>query len=170
MSDFQDSFVDAEIVPAPVPAPAPVPVTEMTNVQLAELISTERVLLDQEKTEYEALEASIQDGGAAFELKLATAIEEENTETASLIALNQSFDEAALANRAEQLAMAESELDVKLQDYQSLVQANNELASSVFSKFTTNLKKLQDVKSQINSLKGKLDRFSQIIDTCSGKK
>lgn len=143
---------------------------ELTNVQLAELISTERALLDQERVEYNAIEASLTEQLDAFQATFAAALEEEKVETAQLLDLSKSFDEVALDTRAEQLKQAEAELEQKLKDYQALVVANNDLAASVFAKFSSNIKKYQDVKLQIGQLKSKLDRFSQIVETCTGKK
>lgn len=148
----------------------PTSAAELTNVHLAELISTERALLDQERQEYSAIEASLTEQLEAFKARFAQAVDEENQETTQLLDLGKSFDEVALNARAEQLSHAEAELEQKLSEYQALVVANNELAASVFSKFSGNIKKYQDVKLQIGQLKGKLDRFSQIVDACTGKK
>lgn len=164
-----------ETAPAPIEAvPAPVEATtgsyEITNVELADLLSSNRTILSQEQADFTALEGSLTDQITAFNAKIVDAIETEKQETMQLLALNQSVDEAALSNRATQLAQAEYEFDAKMAEYEKAVRDNNNLAAVVFGKFNTNIRQLQAVKGQIATLKGKLDRFSAIVDTCTGKK
>lgn len=143
--------------------------TELTNIELAELISVNRTLLADEKATMDAANAALEEQIGAMNAKLADAIAQEQSELSLLLEQNQSFDEVSLDARLAQLQQVEAEFDAKTTEYQAMVVANNDLAAKIMERFQGNLTRVKAVKGQAEQLKTKLSKLSSMIDTLVGK-
>lgn len=161
MSDIETPIVAEEPVVAE---------TQYTNLELEQLMSANRAILSQTQAEADALDSELIQQTSDVRAKLDEAIASEREEEALLVAQKQSFDVAVLEARIEHYKGTETDFDVAMDEYQKKVMSNNKLATEVLAHFTSNVSKIGEVKSQMKALKGKLDRFSAIIDACNGKK
>lgn len=148
---------------------AAVTTTDYTNIQLEQLMSSNRILLAEAKAEAEALDAALTQQITDTKAKLDAAFAAEREEEATLVAQKQSFDDAILDARMGQLSATEIDFDTSMTEYEKKVLSNNVLASDVLNCFNANISKISEVQTKMKALKGKLDRVSALIDACNGK-
>ena len=137
--------------------------TDLTNS-----ISAKRLILTNEKTEYDALEESFANKTEEFMSTIDDAIKQEQCIVADMVTINNTFDENALANRLQQLEFVSSEFDKKMTLLQAAIQSNNDIADSVFKTYDDNVSQVNALKQSISTIMGKLDNYLSVVHPSRG--
>jgi hypothetical protein len=80
--------------------------------------------------------------------------------TNDIATIGNAFDQATLNNRLNQLSQVELDVEKKMDDFQSTVQHNNELAAQVHGSYVTNVNTVNGVKQSLSGLIQKMSKYS----------
>ena len=132
-----------------------------------DLVSTERDLLNQYTTTFSQQQTDLVAKYQTVTDRLTTSTQAENDETATLAQLQKQLDDLSLSATVDKFTQVKSDLAAKFQAYTDIVQSNNAVATTLYTK----LQDSKDVIGQISDLLKDIDttinQINSTIDTYS---